>query len=96
MTDLATLRALSAAHALALKARCGRLDRQAVAALAGSVALRDPADPVRCAIDLFDRRFGAAVHDRTALADAGADLQRDVLRLLRPDVVDAGRVDIHG
>ena len=96
MTDVATLRALSAAHAVALSARCGRLERRAVAALTQAVAAREASDPVRCAIDLFDRRFGAAVHDRTALADAGADLQRDVLRLLRPDVVDAGRVDIHG
>jgi hypothetical protein len=88
------LRALSAAHALAFQARCGRLDRPALSHLVRKVTADLPeGDDVRDLVTFFAGRLPSP-YDRPAMIEAGEELQRGVLRALRPSP-DA-RADIHG
>lgn len=90
-----TLRALSAAHAIALKARVGTLEAREVDQLVGYVAGRLPEDdPVRAMVTGFASQRREVQRDRVALAAAGVDLQRQVMRLLWPET--STRVDVHG
>lgn len=95
MTSKPALRALSDAHAIALKARVGTLQPFEVDRLVGYVGAQlAETDPVRLMVAGFVSRRQAVLRDRDAMAEIGADLQRQVARLLWPEA-DA-RVDIHG
>lgn len=87
---------MSQAHAVALSARVGALDAQQVSQLAFISDRLDADHPLRVAALSFCARHAGLRHDRVALADAGADLQRAVLRAVRPAPVDQNRSDIHG
>ena len=89
------LRALSSAHAIALKARVGTLDGREVDWLVGFVdVMLNEDDPVHQMVTGFATQQHSIAHDRVAMAEAGADLQRQVMRLLWP--CEGRRVDIHG
>ena len=92
----ASVSVLSQAHAVALSARVGSLDGAQVAALARISEGIDAEDPLRGAVAAFCARHRLTRHDRAALAEAGDDLHRAVLRAVRPAPVDIGRSDIHG
>ena len=92
----ASVSALSQAHAVALSARVGSLDGAQVAALARISDAIDVNDPLRGAVAAFCARHYMSRHDRAALAEAGDDLHRAVLRAVRPAPVDIGRSDIYG
>ena len=95
MTSPIALRALSAAHAVALKARVGTLDGREVDRLVGYVADRlAEDDPVRAMVAHFADQRRAVLGDRDAMADIGADLQRQVIRLLWPQPLN--RSDVNG
>lgn len=84
------------AHALALRAKCGENVRREGFALA--VQARKAlgvSDLLSAAIDEFWCALTGHRDFQTAQA-AGLDLERAVLRALRPAPVDLGRVDIHG
>lgn len=87
---------MSQAHAVALSARVGALDPVQVSNLASISDRLDADDPLRAAALSFCACHARLRHDRAALADAGADLQRAVLRAVRPAPVDQSRSDIHG
>jgi hypothetical protein len=90
------LRVLSEAHAVALSVRQGGVDRARIAALCHAAEGLDAGHPVRHMVEAFRARQAGVARDPVALAEVGADLQRDVLRALRPDPVDGTRADIHG
>lgn len=90
------LRVLSDANAVALQARSGRIGVGRVAALRALAAQLEAVHPVRRLVEAFALRQASVARDPAAVAEAGADLQRDVLRALRPDPVGVARVDIHG
>lgn len=89
-------RVIRDAHALALRAKCGLNVRREGFAL--SVQARKAlgvSDLLSAAIDEFWRALTGSRDFQTAQC-AGLDLERAVIRYLRRDPVDAGRVDIHG
>lgn len=91
------MRVLSAAHAIALQARVGGLGAVNVRQLDGFAREVLGADhPAALSVQRFVSGYAQARFDRAALVELGEELQRDVLRLLRPAPVDAGRIDIHG
>lgn len=93
--SLPELRVLSAAHAIALRAKCGLLRPVEVEALRGSAeTVLTEADPVRVCVLAFAASARDNGRQPVALAAAGADLQRAVHRALWPDA--SGRSDIHG
>lgn len=90
-----SLRALSAAHAIALKARVGTLEGREVDQLVGYVGARlAEDDPVRQMVTGFVTLRQSIARDPAAMAEAGADLQRQVMRLSWAQ--PGSRVDIHG
>jgi hypothetical protein len=82
--------------ALALTARCGGLSRATLDRGLGRAARLDRHHPARAAIEAFGAVWRAACADPVQIAAAGEALQRDLMRAMRPQPVDAGRVDIHG
>lgn len=91
---LCELRVLSMAHAMALRAKCGVLRREEVAALDGALTDLPEDDPVRQPMARFVASARVNGRQPQALALAGADLQQAVRRALWP--VESGRSDIHG
>jgi hypothetical protein len=89
------LRILSALHALALQARCAQVNLAQLAQIEGRLSDLQDDDPVRPLVQRL-AQLRLAQRDAAALRDFGADLQRDVMRALRPDPAGLGRVDIHG
>lgn len=81
------------AHAIALLAKCGSIDsaRARQLFLACNTAL-DWMDRLNRAVTRF--YVGFLLHEQSDVL--GAELEREILRDLRPDPVDAGRIDIHG
>lgn len=78
---------------MALSAKCGirepdRAKRLFVACQSGLAW----ADRLNAAVTRF--YVGLLLHEQ--LSVLGAELEREILRELRPAPVDAGRVDIHG
>lgn len=83
------------AHALALRAKCGERVRAEAAGLESSASAALPAGDV-----LLEalREFACALtsRDHQTVQAAGIDMERHVIRLIRPAPVDAHRADIHG
>lgn len=89
--------ALLAAQAVALRARTGGLQAYEVDDMrvrAEQLLARDSA--LRAAIYHFCTMYELDHHDSAKLIEHGEELSRGVDRALRPDAVDAGRIDIHG
>jgi hypothetical protein len=89
-------RVIRDAHALALRAKCGENVRREGYALAvqARTAL-GVSDLLSAAIDEFWCALTGNRDFQTAQC-AGLDLERAVIRYLRPDPCDLSRVDIHG
>ncbi len=88
--------ALLAAAAVALSARCGRLQPHQVYILTARAADLPAEDPLRGVAMLFASHYPAHRRDPEALASLGEELDRGIRRALAPATVGAGRRDIHG
>ena len=88
---------LTAALAVALSARTGRLKEHAVEDMrTRAEQMLQPDDPLRRAVIMFATAWKAERRDRAAVAGLGEELQRSIDRLTRADVPGADRRDIHG
>ena len=80
------------AEALALRAKCGRVEASDLRSLGDRVAQHAPLGP----IGLILAEMVAARRDPGALRACGDRLQASVAAALIPQPVDLHRVDIHG
>lgn len=91
-----SLSVLSMANAVAMRAKCGQIDRRELDALAARTEALGADHAVTCAVSSLLSQWPVICRDPEAIARGGDRLQGFVLDALRPVPVDLHRVDIHG